>query len=77
MGRMGQTAALIAMLCGLSRWLYIYMMHIRDYTRRNVLAAESEGMLPVNVLRSIAMGANPSMVGEENYRLLKAELRED
>jgi hypothetical protein len=72
-GDWGQMMPLMTLVFGVSHWLYVNGQQLYKYTFSHTSASDNGKIFPYDITRRIAMGATPSDVGEENYKLLTAE----
>jgi hypothetical protein len=74
-GEWGQMMPLLSLVCGVSHWIFVnwkqlhHYLHDVDYRS----GLDNRKIFPYDITRRIAMGATPSDIGEENYKLLTAE----
>jgi hypothetical protein len=74
----GQSFTVITCTCGILHWVYVnlpLMEHLSTCIWHGRWIPRKGPVLPSNIMRLIAIGAHPSLVGEENYKLLVPEAR--
>jgi hypothetical protein len=72
----GQSVAIITCACGTAHWVYVSIPLLKHPFRciwQGRWIPRKGPVLPTNIMRLIAIGATPSSVGEENYKLLTAD----
>jgi hypothetical protein len=72
----GQSFTIITCACGILHWLYVnlpLLKHPFTCLWRGSWVPRRGPVLQTNIMRLIAVGATPSSVGEENYKLLTAD----
>jgi hypothetical protein len=72
----GQSVSIITCVCGILHWVYVnypLLGHPFRCIWQGRWIPRKGPVLPINIMRLIAVGTTPSSVGEENYKLLTAD----